>query len=97
MNSGLSEIFSENILPGTTLTLGRQRITLDEAELEAADRETKAKIRVAEGIQAQTAAPGLAEDPADRARPLRTPRPRMLGHAPTVGGSLARLDPWPGK
>jgi uncharacterized membrane protein YqiK len=39
----------------------RERLTLADAELEAADREAKGKIRRAEGVQAETAAPGLAE------------------------------------
>lgn len=37
-----------------------ERITMADAELEAADREAKSKIRIAEGIQAQEAAAGLA-------------------------------------
>ena len=39
----------------------KHRVMQADAELEAADREAKAKIRRAEGIQAETAAPGLAE------------------------------------
>ena len=38
----------------------KQRLTLADAELEAADRESKAKVRRAEGLQAEAAAPGLA-------------------------------------
>jgi uncharacterized membrane protein YqiK len=37
----------------------RERLVLADAELEAAEREAQAKIRLAEGVQAQTAAPGL--------------------------------------
>jgi uncharacterized membrane protein YqiK len=40
---------------------GREILTLAEADLEAADKEAKAKIRMAEGLQAEHAAPGLAE------------------------------------
>ncbi|MGZ8709176.1 MAG: flotillin family protein, partial [Thermoanaerobaculia bacterium] len=39
----------------------KQRVMQADAELEAADREAKAKIRRAEGVQAETAAPGLAD------------------------------------
>ena len=41
--------------------IARERLTLAEADLEAADKQTKAKLRLAEGTQAETAAPGLAE------------------------------------
>jgi len=37
-----------------------ERVTLADAELEAADRTAKSKIRIAEGIQAEAAAEGLA-------------------------------------
>ncbi|HUP50158.1 MAG TPA: flotillin family protein [Thermoanaerobaculia bacterium] len=39
----------------------KERITLAEAELESADRVARAKIRLAEGIQAEQAAAGLAD------------------------------------
>jgi uncharacterized membrane protein YqiK len=39
----------------------KQRLTLADAELEAADRDARAKVRRAEGIQAEAAAPGLAQ------------------------------------
>ncbi len=39
----------------------KQRVSNADAELEAADREARAKIRLAEGIQAQEAASGLAD------------------------------------
>lgn len=39
----------------------KERITLADAELEAADREAQSKMRIAEGIQAETAAAGLAD------------------------------------
>lgn len=39
----------------------KHRVMQADAELEAADREAKAKIRRAEGVQAETAAPGLAD------------------------------------
>lgn len=39
----------------------RQRIVEADAELDAADRTAKAKIRIAEGVQAETAAAGLAQ------------------------------------
>jgi uncharacterized membrane protein YqiK len=39
----------------------KQRLILADAELEAADREAKAKIRKADGVKAEVAAPGLAE------------------------------------
>ncbi|MFI0238249.1 flotillin family protein [Streptomyces sp. NPDC016845] len=38
-----------------------EQLTLADARLKAADLEAKAKLRLAEGIQAETAAPGLAE------------------------------------
>jgi hypothetical protein len=38
----------------------KEKITLADATLDAADREAKAKIRIAEGVKAETAAPGLA-------------------------------------
>lgn len=38
-----------------------ERLALAEAELQASDLEAKAKIRLAEGVKAETAAPGLAE------------------------------------
>lgn len=41
--------------------LARERLTLAEADLEAADKQAKAKIRLAEGVQAEAAAPGLAQ------------------------------------
>ncbi len=40
---------------------GKQKLTLADAELEAADRESRAKMKKAEGLQAEVAAPGLAE------------------------------------
>jgi uncharacterized membrane protein YqiK len=39
----------------------KQRLVLAEADLEASDREARAKIRIAEGTQAEAAAAGLAE------------------------------------
>lgn len=39
----------------------KERLVLAEAELEAADKEAKAKIRRADGLQAEVAAPGLAQ------------------------------------
>jgi uncharacterized membrane protein YqiK len=39
----------------------KEQITLADAELEAADRQARAKIRIAEGVQAEQAASGLAE------------------------------------
>lgn len=39
----------------------KQVLIKAQADLEAADKEAKAKIRIAEGVQAQQAAPGLAE------------------------------------
>lgn len=39
----------------------RERLTLANADLEAAERIAKSKIRIAEGVQAEKAAPGLAE------------------------------------
>ena len=39
----------------------KKRLTLADAELEAADRTAKAKIRIAEGVQAEQAATGLAD------------------------------------
>lgn len=42
------------------LHTAKQRLTLADAELEAADREARAKVRRAEGTQAEAAAPGLA-------------------------------------
>lgn len=38
----------------------KERVTLAEADLEAADRQARAKIRLADGIQAEEAAAGLA-------------------------------------
>ncbi len=40
--------------------LAKERLIMAEADLEAADRESRAKVRRAEGIQAEAAAPGLA-------------------------------------
>jgi uncharacterized membrane protein YqiK len=40
--------------------LAKQRMIMADADLEAADRDARAKLRRAEGIQAETAAPGLA-------------------------------------
>lgn len=39
----------------------KEKLTLADAELEAADRTAKAKIRIAEGVQAEQAAEGLAK------------------------------------
>ena len=39
----------------------KERVVMADAELEAADREARAKIRMAEGLQAEAAAAGLAE------------------------------------
>jgi uncharacterized membrane protein YqiK len=41
--------------------IARQRLTLAEADLEAADKQSKAKLRLAEGIQAEASAAGLAD------------------------------------
>ncbi|MFH1811533.1 MAG: hypothetical protein ABIJ09_22530 [Pseudomonadota bacterium] len=41
--------------------LAKQKLIMADADLEAADREAKAQIRLADGLQAQTAAPGMAE------------------------------------
>jgi uncharacterized membrane protein YqiK len=41
--------------------LAKERIITSEADLEAADKETKARIRRAEGVQAEVAASGLGE------------------------------------
>ncbi len=38
----------------------RERVVTADADLETADKNARAKIRVAEGVQAETAAPGLA-------------------------------------
>ncbi len=40
--------------------LAKERLIMADADLEAADRESRAKVRRAEGIQAEAAAPGLA-------------------------------------
>lgn len=40
---------------------GKERLILADAQLEASDREAKAKIRLSEGVQAEAAAAGLAE------------------------------------
>jgi uncharacterized membrane protein YqiK len=40
--------------------LAKERLIMAEADLESADRESRAKVRRAEGIQAEAAAPGLA-------------------------------------
>lgn len=40
---------------------GREQLILAEADLEAADKEAKAKIRLADGLKAEEAAPGLAK------------------------------------
>lgn len=39
----------------------KEKITLAEASLEASEKEARAKIRLSEGVQAEVAAPGLAE------------------------------------
>jgi uncharacterized membrane protein YqiK len=39
----------------------KERLIMADADLEAADREARARMRRAEGIQAETAAPGLAD------------------------------------
>ncbi len=41
--------------------IAKQRLIMAEADLEAADRDARAKLRRAEGLQAEAAAPGLAE------------------------------------
>lgn len=41
--------------------LAKEKLTMAEAALEASEKEARAKIRLAEGVQAETAAPGLAE------------------------------------
>lgn len=41
--------------------LAKERVTMADADLEAADREARAKVRRSEGIQAEAAAVGLAE------------------------------------
>jgi uncharacterized membrane protein YqiK len=41
--------------------IARERLTLADAELEAADKTAKAKMRLAEGLQAEAAAAGLAQ------------------------------------
>jgi len=41
--------------------LARERLVRASAELEAADKEAQAKIRMADGVQAEQAAPGLAQ------------------------------------
>jgi uncharacterized membrane protein YqiK len=41
--------------------IARERLTLAEADLEAADKQAAAKMRLAEGTQAESAAAGLAE------------------------------------
>lgn len=44
-----------------SLHIAKERITRADAELEVADRQARAKIRIAEGVQAESAAAGLAE------------------------------------
>lgn len=39
----------------------KEKLTLAEADLEASDKQARAKIRIAEGVQAEQAAPGLAQ------------------------------------
>jgi uncharacterized membrane protein YqiK len=39
----------------------KEKLTLAEANLEASDKEARAKIRLSEGVQAEQAAPGLAQ------------------------------------
>jgi uncharacterized membrane protein YqiK len=41
--------------------IAKQRLIMADADLESADRDARAKLRRAEGIQAESAAPGLAE------------------------------------
>ncbi|MCA9655237.1 MAG: hypothetical protein H6712_12190 [Myxococcales bacterium] len=41
--------------------LAKEKLTMAEAALEASEKEARAKIRLAEGTQAEAAAPGLAE------------------------------------
>lgn len=41
--------------------LAKEKLTMAEADLEASDKEARAKIRLSEGAQAEAAAPGLAE------------------------------------
>jgi uncharacterized membrane protein YqiK len=50
----------------------RERLTLADAELEASDREARAKIRMAEGLQAESAAIGLGEVKVREAAALAT-------------------------
>ncbi|MEM7158096.1 MAG: hypothetical protein AAF799_34965 [Myxococcota bacterium] len=41
--------------------LAKEKITMAEAALEASEKEARAKIRLSEGVQAEVAAPGLAQ------------------------------------
>ncbi|MEM9459785.1 MAG: hypothetical protein AAGF11_36750 [Myxococcota bacterium] len=41
--------------------IAKEKITMAEAALEASEKEARAKIRLSEGVQAEVAAPGLAE------------------------------------
>jgi uncharacterized membrane protein YqiK len=52
--------------------IAREKLTLAEAELEAADRHSKAKVRLAEGIQAEAAAAGLADVKVKEANAIAT-------------------------
>lgn len=56
----------------------KERLTLADAELEAADREAKAQIRRADGTQAETAAPGLAQAKVKEADALASEKKGMV-------------------
>ncbi|MBA2661006.1 MAG: hypothetical protein H0U74_01830 [Bradymonadaceae bacterium] len=56
----------------------RQRIVMADAELDAADRVAKAKIRTAEGVQAELAADGLARVRVKEADALATEKTGMV-------------------
>lgn len=57
----VKEIKAAEAAKEVALHKAKERLTLADAELEAADREARGKIRLAEGVQAEQAASGLAE------------------------------------
>jgi uncharacterized membrane protein YqiK len=57
----VKDIKSAEAAEAASKFLAREKLTMAEAELESADKVAKAKIRLAEGIQAESAAAGLAD------------------------------------
>jgi uncharacterized membrane protein YqiK len=70
----------------------KERVILSEAELEASDREARAKIRLAEGIQAEAAAEGLARVKVKEADALAISKVGSAEAAVTRDKAVAEAD-----